>query len=127
MSTISNTETNTTNTSVTPATPTKINPEQAVAFAALILADDGLTITPEKLQALLRAAGLTEIEPIWTTIFTNALKNKDIKEILTTVATSSPEAGGDDASCTSNCDGSTYDVDLDSDTEEGYGCTFCWD
>jgi large subunit ribosomal protein LP1 len=73
-------------------TSTKINPEQAVAFAALILADDNLTITPEKLQTLLTAAGIQEVEPIWTTLFANALKGKDVKEILTAVATCGPRA-----------------------------------
>ncbi|KAF2849947.1 hypothetical protein T440DRAFT_468996 [Plenodomus tracheiphilus IPT5] len=61
--------------------------EQAVALAALILADESITITPEKLQALLKAAGVEDIEPIWTTLFANALKGKDVKEILTTVST----------------------------------------
>ncbi|KAL1801507.1 ribosomal protein P1 [Alternaria dauci] len=59
--------------------------EQAVAYAALILADENITITPEKLQALLKAAGLEDVEPIWTTLFANALKDKNVKEVLTAV------------------------------------------
>ncbi|KAF1363284.1 hypothetical protein EJ07DRAFT_11895, partial [Lizonia empirigonia] len=73
------------------------NPEQAVAFAALILADDNLAITPEKLQTLLKASGISEIEPIWTTLFANALNEKDVKGILTAVTTSGPKVGGDAA------------------------------
>lgn len=53
-----------TNTTATTTVSTMVNPEQAVAFAALILADDNLAVTPEKLQALLKAAGCTEIELI---------------------------------------------------------------
>jgi len=78
-------------------TTSKVNPEQAVAFAAPILADDNLTITPEKLEALLKAASITEVEPIWTTLFANALKDKDVEDILTAVATSGPNARGDTA------------------------------
>ena len=69
--------------------------EQAVAYAALILADESVVITPEKLQTLLQAAGIEDIEPIWTTLFANALKDKDIKDILTTVAASGPAVGGE--------------------------------
>jgi large subunit ribosomal protein LP1 len=64
--------------------------EQAVAFAALILADESIEITPEKLQTLLQAAGIEDVEPIWTTLFGKALKDKDVKDILTTVG---PRAG----------------------------------
>jgi large subunit ribosomal protein LP1 len=63
--------------------------EQAVAFAALILADESIEITPEKLQTLLQAAGIEDVEPIWTTLFAKALKDKDVKDILTTVGPSS--------------------------------------
>jgi large subunit ribosomal protein LP1 len=59
--------------------------EQAVAFAALILADESIEITPEKLQTLLQAAGIEDVEPIWTKLFAKALKDKDVKDILTTV------------------------------------------
>lgn len=63
-------------------------PETAVSYAALILADEGLEITPDKLHALLQAAGV-DIEPIWSTIFCKALQGKDVKQILTAV----PPAG----------------------------------
>lgn len=78
----------------TAVTPNKA--EQAVSYAALILADESISITPEKLQTLLKAAGIEDVEPIWTTIFANALKDKDVKEILTTVtaAASGPAVGG---------------------------------
>lgn len=66
-----------------------INSETAVSYAALILADEGLEVTPDKLQTLLKAAGL-EIEPIWSTIFAKALKGTNIKEILTSIENSGP-------------------------------------
>lgn len=61
-----------------------INPETAVSYAALILADEGVEITPDKLQSLLQAAGV-DIQPIWSVILSKTLKDKDIKQILTTV------------------------------------------
>jgi large subunit ribosomal protein LP1 len=67
--------------------------EQAVAYAALILADDSIPITPEKLQALLKAAGIEDIEPIWTTLFAKALEGKDVKDILTKIAATGPAVG----------------------------------
>lgn len=124
MSTTSSTESNNTiNTTATSAAPIKINSEQAVAFAALILADDNLAITPEKLQTLLKAAGITEVEPIWTTLFANALKDKDVKDILVAVNTSGPKAGGETGEISFNnhdddleVDGD--DVDYDEDSED---------
>lgn len=64
-----------------------INPETAVSYAALILADEGLEVTPDKLQTLLKAADV-DVEPIWTTIFAKALEGKDVKQILTAVQVS---------------------------------------
>lgn len=128
MSTTSSTETTTANTTATSVTPTKINPEQAVSFAALILADDNIAITPEKLQALLKAAGITQVEPIWTTLFANALKDKEFKDILTAIDTSSPEAGGDVALTCHNCDEKGEDasevdnIDICSDSDDAM-CT----
>jgi large subunit ribosomal protein LP1 len=67
--------------------------EQAVSYAALILADDCVPITPEKLQALLSAAGIEDVEPVWTTLFAKSLEGKDVKEILTAVAATGPATG----------------------------------
>lgn len=69
-----------------------INPETAISYAALILADEGLEVTPDKLQTLLKAAGL-DIEPIWSTVFAKALEGKDVKQILTTVQVSGSTGG----------------------------------
>ncbi|KLP18500.1 putative RPP1A-60S large subunit acidic ribosomal protein a1 [Fusarium fujikuroi] len=43
--------------------------ELASSYAALILADDGVEITADKLQTLIKAAKVEEVEPIWTSIF----------------------------------------------------------
>ncbi|KAE8366932.1 60s acidic ribosomal protein-domain-containing protein [Aspergillus caelatus] len=70
--------------------------ELACSYAALILADDGIEVTADKLQTLLTAAKVQEVEPIWTSIFAKALEGKDIKELLTNVgsAGAAAPAGG---------------------------------
>ena len=70
------------------------NSELAVSYAALILADDDVPITAEKLQTLTKAAGV-EVEPIWTSLFAKALEGKDVKDMLTNVgAGGAPAAAG---------------------------------
>jgi large subunit ribosomal protein LP1 len=79
--------------SATSPTTTTTKAETAVSYAALILADANTAITPDKLQALLKAANVDDVEPIWTTLFAKALEGKDVKDILTAVSTSAPEVG----------------------------------
>ena len=50
-------------------------------YAALILNDDGVEITAEKLTALLKAANL-DVNPFWTTRFARVLKNRDLNDLI---------------------------------------------
>ncbi|KAI0405988.1 60S acidic ribosomal protein P1 [Xylaria palmicola] len=59
--------------------------ELAASYASLILADDGVEITADKLQTLIKAAGVEEVEPIWTQLFAKALEGKDVKDLLSNV------------------------------------------
>ncbi|KAH8730164.1 60s acidic ribosomal protein-domain-containing protein [Phaeosphaeriaceae sp. PMI808] len=73
--------------------------ELAASYAALILADDGVDITSDKLQSLIKAAKIEDVEPIWTTLFAKALEGKDVKDLLLNVgsgggAAAAPAAGG---------------------------------
>ncbi|KAL6703214.1 60S acidic ribosomal protein P1 [Coniothyrium glycines] len=75
------------------------NSELATSYAALILADDGVDITADKLQSLIKAAKIEDVEPIWTTLFAKALEGKDVKDLLLNVgsgggAAAAPAAGG---------------------------------
>ncbi|TQS33636.1 hypothetical protein Golomagni_06012 [Golovinomyces magnicellulatus] len=73
------------------------NAELASSYAALILADDGVEITADKLQTLIKAAGITDVEPIWTSLFAKALEGKDVKDLLTNVGSAgaaAPAAAG---------------------------------
>jgi len=73
--------------------------ELATSYAALILADDGVDITADKLQTLINAAKVPDVEPIWTTLFAKALEGKDVKDLLLNVgsgggAAAAPGVGG---------------------------------
>ncbi|KAI1639613.1 60s acidic ribosomal protein-domain-containing protein [Biscogniauxia mediterranea] len=74
--------------------------ELASSYAALILADEGLEITADKLQTLIKAANVADVEPIWTSLFAKALEGKDVKDLLSNVgsgggaAAAGPAAGG---------------------------------
>jgi large subunit ribosomal protein LP1 len=73
------------------------NSELATGYAALILADEGLDITADKLQTLTKAAGI-EVESIWSQLFAKALEGRDVKDMLLNVggsgAAAAPTAGG---------------------------------
>ncbi|KIJ67379.1 hypothetical protein HYDPIDRAFT_108116 [Hydnomerulius pinastri MD-312] len=58
--------------------------ELAATYAALILADDGIEITSDKIIALTSAADV-ELEPIWATLLAKALEGKDVKDLLSNV------------------------------------------
>ena len=53
----------------------------------------------DKLQSLITAAKVPDVEPIWTTLFAKALEGKDVKSLLMNVgsgggAAAAPAAGG---------------------------------
>ncbi|PVU86135.1 hypothetical protein BB559_006003 [Furculomyces boomerangus] len=57
------------------------NAEKAIVYASLILADDGLEINADNLQAITKAAGVT-VDPIYFGLFAKALAGRDINEML---------------------------------------------
>jgi len=63
--------------------------ELACAYAALILYDEDIEITPEKMNTLITAAKIKDYEPIWATIFAKALKGADLKSYFTSFGTPS--------------------------------------
>ncbi|KAJ2903243.1 hypothetical protein MKZ38_010195 [Zalerion maritima] len=72
--------------------------ELACSYAALILADDGVEVSADKLQTLINAASVSDVEPIWTQLFARALEGKDIKDLLSNIGSgggaAAPAAGG---------------------------------
>jgi large subunit ribosomal protein LP1 len=69
--------------------------ELAATYAALILADDGIEITADKITTLTGAAGV-ELEPIWATLLAKALEGKNVKDLLSNVGSGggAPVAAG---------------------------------
>ena len=60
------------------------NAELACTYAALILHDDGIAITADKIATIVKAAGV-EIEPYWPTLFAKLLERKNIEDLITNV------------------------------------------
>ena len=53
----------------------------ACVYAALILDDDGLEITEDKLGSLLQAANV-EVNPFWLSLYSRVLKNRNLKDLI---------------------------------------------
>ncbi|KAH0552045.1 60S acidic ribosomal protein P1 [Cotesia glomerata] len=58
--------------------------ELACVYSALILADDDVAVTGEKIQTILKAANV-EVEPYWPGLFAKALEGVNIKDLITNV------------------------------------------
>merc|ERR1712154_203804 len=70
--------------------------ELACVYSALILADDEIDITGEKINTILKAAKVT-VEPFWPSLFAKALTGCNVKELISSVgsgAGAAPAAGG---------------------------------
>ena len=67
--------------------------ELCCSYAALMLHDDGIELTAEKLEKVITASG-NKVEPYWPMLFTKALKGANIGDMLTNIAAAAPAAGG---------------------------------
>merc|ERR1712167_181583 len=66
--------------------------ELCCTYAALMLHDDGMEITAEKISKVIKASG-NEVEPYWPMLFAKALKGRDIDDLLTNLSSAGPAAG----------------------------------
>merc|ERR1711907_176802 len=66
--------------------------ELVCSYAALMLHDDGVEVTVDNLNKIIKNSGNT-VEPYWPMLFVKALKKVDITDLCTSVA-SGPAAGG---------------------------------
>merc|ERR1712183_419021 len=70
--------------------------EKACVYASIILADDQIEITADKISALLSAANV-DVESYWPGLFAKAVNGIDVKAIVGNVGVgsgSAPAAGG---------------------------------
>ena len=74
--------------------------ELACVYASLILYDDNIEITPERITTICKAANIA-IEPFWPTVIAKVLKGRDISGMLSNVGTASAAAPVTVASTTS--------------------------
>lgn len=58
--------------------------ELACVYAALILQDDDVAITSEKISTILKAANV-DVEPYWPGLFAKALESVDVKALISNV------------------------------------------
>ncbi|KAG5558919.1 large ribosomal subunit protein P1-like [Rhododendron vialii] len=76
--------------------------ELACTYAALILHDDGIPVTAEKIAALVKAANVS-VESFWPSLFAKLVEKRNIEDLIlnvgsggggAAVAFSAPAAGG---------------------------------
>ncbi|XP_050028318.1 large ribosomal subunit protein P1 [Dermacentor andersoni] len=60
------------------------NDELACVYGALILQDDEIAVTAEKISTILKAAGV-DVEPYWPGLFAKALEGLDLKGLISNV------------------------------------------
>merc|ERR1712226_1487479 len=58
--------------------------ELACVYASLILADDDVAVTAEKISTILKAANVS-VEPFWPGLFAKCLESVNIKDLVSNV------------------------------------------
>ena len=105
------------------------NSELACVYAALILADDDVAITGEKILTILKAAKVN-VEPYWPGLFAKALEGVNVKDLLSNVgsgvgaagpAAAAPAAGGAAPAAAAAKEEKKEEPEEESDDDMGFG------
>lgn len=67
--------------------------ELCCVFASLVLQDDELPITGDKLSAIIQASG-NQVDQYLPNMFATALKGQDVAALLTKASSAGPAVGG---------------------------------
>merc|ERR1712184_189522 len=98
----------------------KMSAELACTYAALILNDDGVDITADKITAILKAANVS-VEPFWPGLFAGALKDVNVSDLISNIgsgAGSAAPAGGAAAGGAAAEDAPAEEAKKESSSEE---------
>ncbi|XP_077293450.1 ribosomal protein LP1 [Arctopsyche grandis] len=66
--------------------------ELACVYSALVLVDDDVAVTGEKISTILKAANVT-VEPYWPGLFAKALEGVNVKDLITNIGSGVGAAG----------------------------------
>merc|ERR1711956_208581 len=100
--------------------------ELACVYAALILADDDVAVTAEKISPILKAANVT-VEPFWPGLFSKCLESVAIKDLVSNVGSgvgAAPAGGGAPAAAAAEEAGPVEEKEEEkeeSDDDMGFG------
>ena len=89
----------------------------ACTYAALILSDDGQEVTADKMDTVIKAAGV-EIEPYWTMLFGKFLATKPVDELLANVGAGGGGGGGGGAAAGGDAGGDAAAAAPEEEEEE---------
>ncbi|XP_014674020.1 PREDICTED: 60S acidic ribosomal protein P1-like [Priapulus caudatus] len=104
--------------------------ELACVYAALILADDNVDVTSDKLTSIVKAAKV-DVEGLWPNLFAKALEGVSLKDLIANMSSAVPAVGGGapaggataDAAAAAPADApaATKEESEESDDDMGFG------
>ncbi|XP_055827894.1 60S acidic ribosomal protein P1-like [Solanum dulcamara] len=101
--------------------------ELGCTYAALLLFDDGIPITAEKIATVVKAANIS-VESYWPSLFAKLFEKRDIEDLILTVGTgggpavavaAAPVAGGGGAAAAPAAEEKKEEIKEDSDEDLG--------
>merc|ERR1712178_22807 len=91
--------------------------ELCVSYAALMLHDDGVEITAEKLTKVIKESG-NEVEPYWPMLFAKALKTHKIGDLLSNLGSAGGGGGAGPAAAATGDAGKADEAEAAEEKQE---------